>query len=166
MELPFANDEASSGTEASNNISCLNLSFNLDITPPQWDAIKQLIDVLDVFKRATFVTSGSAVTVSEVISLVNSSINFLETKKFSHGNLQGFVNDLLFSIESLFEFLEKEQLFTFATILDPRFKISVFQDSNNIEIIKKSIGFGDGRSVRTKSTNKNRSRWKRATKNS
>ena len=45
-------------------LAASNLSFNLDITPPQCDAIKQLIDVLDVFEGATFLAAGSAVTVS------------------------------------------------------------------------------------------------------
>ena len=70
---------------------------------------------------------------------MNSIINFLETKKFSQSHLQGFVNDLLFSIKSWYEFLEKEQFFSFATIVDVRFKVSDFQDSNKVEMIKNRL---------------------------
>ena len=44
-------------------LAASNPSFNVDITP-QCDAIKQLIDVLDVFEGATILAGGSAVTVS------------------------------------------------------------------------------------------------------
>lgn len=98
-----------------------------------------MIRNLDVFDRATFVASSSQVTISEIIHLVNSTINALQNFKSTLGSIQRFRNDLLTSLKRRYQSVETEKVYALGTILDPRFKGSVFLSKENLEKAKSTL---------------------------
>ena len=112
-------------------LSASDLNFQVNLSARQWTTIEEVIRILDVFDRATFVASSSQVTISEIIPLVNSTINALQNFKSTLGSIQRFRNDLLTSLKRRYQSVETEKLYALGTILDPRFKGSVFLSKLN-----------------------------------
>lgn len=120
-------------------LSASDLNFQVNLSARQWTTIEEVIRILDVFDRATFVASSSQVTISEIIPLVNSTINALQNFKSTLGSIQPFRNDLLTSLKRRYQSVETEKLYALGTILDPRFKGSVFLSKENLEQAKSTL---------------------------
>ncbi|XP_068118237.1 zinc finger BED domain-containing protein 4-like [Hyperolius riggenbachi] len=120
-------------------LSASDLNFQVDLTARQWTVIEEVIRILDVFDKATFVASSSQVTISEIIPLVNSTIRALQTFKSSVGSVQGFRNDLLASMRRRYHSVESEKFYALATLLDPRFKGNVFFNRENLDAAKSTL---------------------------
>jgi hypothetical protein len=120
-------------------LSASDLNFQVNLSARQWTTTEEVIRILDVFDRATFVASSSQVTISEIIPLVNSTINALQNFKSTLGSIQRFRNDLLTSLKRRYQSVETEKLYALGTILDPRFKGSVFLSKENLEQAKSTL---------------------------
>ncbi|XP_063240561.1 zinc finger BED domain-containing protein 4-like [Bacillus rossius redtenbacheri] len=81
---------------------------NEELTSTQWELLKNIAEVLEIFNQATLVLSSSSVTISEVIPIVNSIIKHLEDLNLP--GLTGVRNDLLASLKLRFKEMETRKV--------------------------------------------------------
>jgi len=87
---------------------------------------------------ATFIISTATVTVSKVIPIVNSIQKIFQTETTVIGISQIYV-DIVNSIHRRFKYLEIEPNYYLATFLDPRLRLSVFLNHENLKTTKKLL---------------------------
>lgn len=116
-----------------------DLKLSNQLTSSQWELMKQISNILQLFNKATFTVSSSSVCISEMIPIVNSIIQQLQVAPPSGLGLQGMVNDLLTSLRMRCGQVEETDLYTAATLLDPRFKGKVFSSKSLLDRAKTAL---------------------------
>lgn len=113
--------------------------FNLmvDLSSSDWSLMENLLPLLEIFYRATLALSNSETTVSEVIPIVNGLK--LDLEQMPGTSVKHMTKDMLFHLNSYYSDVEHNDLFTFATILDPRFKTTVFSEPAVAEVAKQKL---------------------------
>lgn len=106
-----------------------NISYPVELSGQQWIQIESVVQMLEIFKQSTLAASHAATMVSEVIPMVNSVKIAIQRVAMQRTGLEGMKNDLLASLNNRYRDHEKHSVYSFATLLDPRFKNKVFQSS-------------------------------------
>lgn len=120
-------------------LASYDLKLSNELTSSQWELMKHISHILQLFDKATFTVSSSSVCISEVIPIVNSIIQQLQVPPPAGFGLQGMVNDLLASLRMRCGQVEETGLYTTATLLDPRFKDKVFTSGSILDRAKTSL---------------------------
>ncbi|KAK7004708.1 zinc finger BED domain-containing protein 4 [Biomphalaria glabrata] len=100
-----------------------------NLSPSQW-SVGEKVAVLQPFEEVTREVSAAAASISIVIPLVH----VLKTFPLREGNDKGIKNmksTLLECLNSRFENLDNNRLYSIATLLDPRFKSLVPNENAN-----------------------------------
>lgn len=117
-------------------LASTNLRLPVELTAADWNLMENVISMLNIFNQATLAVSTQAVTASEVIPIVNSTIQELQKPAPQGSGLQGMKNDLLASVKLRYKDAEDTQLFAAATLLDPRLKGHVFSSQESLMAAK------------------------------
>ncbi|KAJ8888521.1 hypothetical protein PR048_008012, partial [Dryococelus australis] len=105
-----------------------DLKLSTQLSSLQWELMKHISDILQLFDRATFTVSSSNVCILEVIPIINSILQMLQVPPPAGFGLKGMVNDLLASLKM-----------RSVTLLDPRFKGKVFSNRRYLNTAKISL---------------------------
>nr|CAD7196140.1 unnamed protein product [Timema douglasi] len=97
----------------------------------------EVLTVLETFHRATLAISNEQTTISEVIPIVNGIKLDMESNQDK--SLGPIVKDVLHNIKTYYVNIEENNLFSFATILDPRFKVDVFSSPQSSKEAKSQL---------------------------
>lgn len=102
-----------------------------------WDMIVNLVNIFDIFNTATLELSKDSITISEVIPMVLSVKNYLQNLESLEGSgLKNLVDRLKASLDERLGNVQNKKIYAVATLLDPRFKDSVFQNDTALESAK------------------------------
>ena len=89
-------------------------------TASQWKLVENVISLLEPFEELTKTTSKSSASAADVIPSVRALIRLLEkTQETDHG-VETTKATLLEAVKRRFNDIESEELYTLATLLDPR----------------------------------------------
>ncbi|XP_074036373.1 zinc finger BED domain-containing protein 4-like [Leptinotarsa decemlineata] len=119
-----------------------------DQTFHQWDLVQKLINLLQPFEEITKLSSNRECCISEVIPLVKTLDSYLSNRSKSaiYSGVDTLRSDLQKNLEKRFNHIFTEESFTLATLLDPRFKNSFFDNEGGpiYEILKRKITVQEG----------------------
>ncbi|KAG5872831.1 hypothetical protein JTB14_024985 [Gonioctena quinquepunctata] len=119
-----------------------------DLTFHQWDLVQKLINLLQPFEEITKLSSNRECCISEVIPLVKTLDSYLSNRSKSaiFSGVDTLRSDLQKNLEKRFNHIFTEESFTLATLLDPRFKNSFFDNEGGpiYEILKRKITVQEG----------------------
>lgn len=103
-----------------------------EITARQWALMSQIIDILGNFEEATKELSKESTTLSQAIPIVRSlksCLNKISNDPSSHPDVKNLANSLFSGLSNRFAFMEFDETYLLATILDPRFKTRIFSST-------------------------------------
>ena len=100
-----------------------------------WDLIKLVVGVLKPFKDATEMLSHRDASISMAIPIVTTIMKGLETTAADQG-VKTMKRDLQKSMEERFAGIEEIFDFSASTLLDAKFKKTLFRDPNAVERTK------------------------------
>ncbi|XP_046387499.1 zinc finger BED domain-containing protein 4-like [Ischnura elegans] len=128
-----------------------DIKLSVDMVSDDWMTMQYAVSILEIFEQATLQVSKSSSTVSEerdrMIFISFSSgdstytynKNVVENSNCQGSGLQGLKNDLISSLKLRYPNVEANLTYACATILDPGFKATPFQNSDAIEAAKVKI---------------------------
>ncbi|CAG2061070.1 unnamed protein product, partial [Timema podura] len=93
-------------------LKAFKLNLLTELSASQWDLIAKVVNILQIFDKATFAVSTSSVSASEIIPIINSTL--VEWKKLnSEALVRGMKNDLVASLKPRYGYqeVEKQDLF-------------------------------------------------------
>lgn len=102
------------------------LKCNTELSSTEWSLIEQAVNTLKSFYLATLNISSECVTAAEVIPTVYGIKNEITSLSEQTTGLKGIQKDIIHSLKTRFKDLENNKTFAIATLLDPRFKKTVF----------------------------------------
>nr|CAD7194504.1 unnamed protein product [Timema douglasi] len=105
----------------------------LECPPPGWQEDQDKLCPL----KATLAISNEQTTISEVIPIVNGIKLDMESNQDK--SLGPIVKDVLHNLKTYYVNIEENNLFSFATILDPRFKVDVFSSPQSSKEAKSRL---------------------------
>lgn len=111
---------------------------DLALSQDDWTTVQKAIPILSVFYEVTNEISGEEyVSASKYIvfcKLMCKHVDFIYTQNLATtGPIKGLITTLKAELKCRFGDIEKHVLLREATILDPRFKKSVFRDAKNFD---------------------------------
>lgn len=119
-----------------------DLKINVELSTSEWSLLEELLELLGKFYIVTQNISKAETTVSEIIPTIN-GLRVHLTSASTQPSLTSIKKDMVHSLNIRFRDIEKNSLLAFATILDPRFKNTVFQSDENyieaIQLLKKEL---------------------------
>lgn len=118
------------------SLAATNLRLPVELSSSDWNLMEQVINLLNIFNQATLVVSTQTVTASEVIPIVNSTIQELQKPSPQGSGVQGIKNDLLASLKLRYAHVEETLLYAAATLLDARLKGHVFSNKESLMAAK------------------------------
>lgn len=113
------------------------LKLNTDISSSNWILMEKTVSVLETFNKVTLVVSNSDTTISEVIPIVNGLR--LDLSNNTEKILADGIKSIIYHLDMYYKDIEENELFAFATILDPRFKASVFRSKESSQAMKQKL---------------------------
>lgn len=100
-----------------------------NLTEYEWNTIGRLLELLRPFEEITRIVSSEDSCISEVIPYVATLRLFLEKANSNHKDVEPTKQALLRSLNTRFSHIADENIFTFATVLDPRFKLNFIPEN-------------------------------------
>ena len=101
----------------------------IGLTAQQWTVPENVVATLATFEEITREISGAQTLISVVITLVKTLMAFLQ-KEDSDAGIRNMKAALFQAVSSRFADMESNSIYTCATVLDPRFKLSFFSKSD------------------------------------
>ena len=111
------------------------VSTPVEITKKDWDLIELVIGVLKPFKDATEMLSHRDASISMTIPIVTAIIDGLKTTAADQG-VKTMKRDLKRSMEDRFYGIEDKFNYSASTLLDAKFKKTLFRDPIAVERTK------------------------------
>lgn len=100
-----------------------------NLTEYEWNITSSLLELLRPFEEITKIVSSEDSCISEVIPYVATLRLFLEKPRNDHKVIELTKQTLLRSLETRFKHIGDDNVFTFATVLDPRFKLNFIPEN-------------------------------------
>ncbi|XP_015782274.1 zinc finger BED domain-containing protein 4-like [Tetranychus urticae] len=115
---------------------------DIDLSDAQIECIGEIVSVLEVFEEITCDISGeSYITISRIIPLIASAKVILEKKRMNNEISKNLISSLRRGLDNRFGEIEKDKLFAYSTLLDPRFKkVSFFSTADCALMVSKLNG--------------------------
>lgn len=110
-----------------------------NLTEYEWDITGHLLEVLRPFEEITRIVSSDESCISEAIPYVATLILFLEKPSSDHKGVEPTKETLKQSLNTRFKHIFGNTLFTFATVLDPRFKLCFIPESCRQTLIERIV---------------------------
>jgi hypothetical protein len=109
----------------------------------QWSLMEGTIALLQPFQEFTKLISSSESPISEVIPAIRTISRYLGKASQLHAGVGTMKEVLLANMSKRFDYVDKNNNFTYATFLDPRFKIEFLKESvreiTKVGIIEEAI---------------------------
>ena len=100
--------------------------------------MEKVVKILQIYEEATREASGNYATADVVIPVVNSIMRSLEISESDAGVMK-VKREMLRSLRQQYRQMESNEFYAIATLLDPRFKKSVFFCSSSAVLAKQIL---------------------------
>ena len=103
----------------------VELDVPVELTSSNWLLTEKVVKILQIYEEATREASGNYATVAVVIPVVKSIMRSLEISD-SDAGVTRMKREMLRSLRECYRQMESNEYYAIATLLDPRFKQSIF----------------------------------------
>nr|XP_029714017.1 zinc finger BED domain-containing protein 4-like [Aedes albopictus] len=110
-----------------------------NLTEYEWNMTSRLLELLRPFEEITRIVSSEDSCISEVIPYVATLRLFLEKSNSEHKGVEPTKETLLKGLNTRFKHIFDENVYTFATVLDPRFKLNFIPENNRKSLIERIV---------------------------
>ena len=104
----------------------------------EWNLMEKVVKTLESFENATKKLSKNEACISQVIPFVSTILKQLEITRGDHGVIT-YKQALIDGMLDRFQYIETQEEYTFATLLDIRFKGHVFRDKTALKSAKERL---------------------------
>ena len=118
----------------------LSRELDLELSVADWNAMSKMVEILKPFKDATEEFSKSTANISKVIPVISTLMEAVTEERFDAKVVKDLKRKIREQLTTrLGDEVEKEDLYTLSTLLDPTVKDQLFRDQELLQIAKTEL---------------------------